>query len=359
VGIEIDFLAVGEEATSGDAIALRYGDLFGERREQRIVVIDGGNTESGHAVVDLVRNRYATDRIDLVVSSHPDQEHVGGLRIVIEELEVTELWMHQPWNHSAELDAARREGFAGAGFSDKLRESLNSASALESVATSRGVSIVEPFAGVVSDDGALIVVGPSVAYYEELLSELKLEQVSNFSLSGLFQKAADAVLGLVPETISHETLRDDGATQPQNNASVISLLTHEGQHHLFTGDAGIPAMENALDTLEAAGFTPGMLDFVQIPHHGSRRNVGPEVLDRLLGPKGQTQTHAAAFVSAARLGAPKHPAKKVTNAFRRRGYYVLATQGIPKWHSVNAPPRGDYGPVEPVPFYERVEDDED
>jgi len=33
----------------------------------------------------------------------------------------------------------------------------------------------------------------------------------------------------------------------------------------------------------ACGFPMQQFTFVQIPHHGSRRNVGPTVLNRLLG----------------------------------------------------------------------------
>jgi hypothetical protein len=44
---EIDFLPVGDGARSGDAIALRYGNLEGTRAEQTVVVIDGGFTDDG------------------------------------------------------------------------------------------------------------------------------------------------------------------------------------------------------------------------------------------------------------------------------------------------------------------------
>ena len=54
---------------------------------------------------------------------------------------------------------------------------------------------------------------------------------------------------------------------------------------MFTGDAGQPALRAAAQRLEAMGHVPDVwpLRFVQASHHGSRRNVGPTVLDRLLG----------------------------------------------------------------------------
>jgi len=41
VGYEIDFLAVGSGEKSGDAIALRFGDLLGPRTSRRVVAVDG------------------------------------------------------------------------------------------------------------------------------------------------------------------------------------------------------------------------------------------------------------------------------------------------------------------------------
>ena len=49
MGYEIDFLPVGDGARSGDAIALRYGNLEGTRAEQTVVVIDGGFTDDGRS----------------------------------------------------------------------------------------------------------------------------------------------------------------------------------------------------------------------------------------------------------------------------------------------------------------------
>jgi hypothetical protein len=59
--------------------------------------------------------------------------------------------------------------------------------------------------------------------------------------------------------------------------------------------------------------------FVQIPHHGSKRNVGPAILNRLIGsPVAQGTNKFTAFVSVPKKGEPKHPSKRVTNAFMRR-----------------------------------------
>jgi beta-lactamase superfamily II metal-dependent hydrolase len=199
-------------------------------------------------------------------------------------------------------------------------------------------------------------------YYEELLGQVEASgsRSSVITLSEQFRKLLKAAAQLVPETLWVETLRDDGETSPANNSSVITLLTVDGRKSLLTGDAGIPALEQSLDILESEGFEPGTLGFVQIPHHGSRHNVGPSVLDRLLGPKGQSARNSTAFASVPPKNPEhRHPHKKVTNAFNRRGYNVHLTQGSKKQHSHDAPDRAGWSTATPVGFHNQVEEDGD
>jgi len=354
MGFEIDFLAVGTEGKSGDAIALRYGDLLAEPQRQRVIIIDGGFSEVGHQLVEHVNKYYGTERVDIVVSTHPDQDHVAGIQTVLEEMEVGELWMHLPWKHSPELAAGSRS-FRRSHLSEILQKSLEQAEDLEGLARQRNIPILEPFYGRTSSDGCFRVLGPSVDYYEELLAEIEPQRALAAAIAALARKA----VRMVEETLHHETLTDAGQTSPQNNSSTICLLECDGEKRLFTSDAGIPALDQAIGRLEAEGYHPGEVTFVQVPHHGSRRNVGPSVLGRLLGPAGSGGTGRSAFVSAAPKAGPKHPSKKVTNAFARRGYQVYATQGNRLRHAENAPNRPNWVPASALPFYEQVEHEED
>jgi beta-lactamase superfamily II metal-dependent hydrolase len=352
---EIDFLPVGDGSKSGDAIALRYGNLSNPS-QQMVIVIDGGYTDDGEALVELIKTRYNTNFVDVVVSTHPDQDHVTGLEVILEKLRVGQLWMHQPWKHSQILSLSRSLRFQSSRMSEKVRAALQEASDLEAIAVRRGVPIIEPFTGTATGDGCFFVVGPDQPYYEELITQLPAEATQASALSKVLTRAAELAQRLVPESLHIETLTDGGETSIQNNTSVISVLSFDNRMSIFTGDAGIPSLERAIDTLEGMGYTPGVATFVQIPHHGSRRNVGPTILNRILGDKGTIEKRGTAFVSAAKDAAPKHPAKKVTNAFRRRGYMPHATVGDAKWHHYQAPDRYEYSPCEPLPLYSMVED---
>jgi beta-lactamase superfamily II metal-dependent hydrolase len=353
---EIDFLPVGDGARSGDAIALRYGNLKGTRAEQTVIVIDGGFSDDGEALVELIKTHYDTGRVDVVLGTHLEQDHIGGLAVVLRKLEVGQLWMHQPWVHSSALAESRSARFSNLHLSERLQESMRNASDLEDIAGDLEIPIVEPFTGLATPDGCFYVIGPDRAYYEELLGLLPQQETT---AAAVLRKLAEAVQTLVPESLSIETLTDAGKTTAQNNSSVISVLEVDGRTSIFTGDAGMPALDRAAEVLEAGGYSSGDCNLIQVPHHGSRRNVGPTILDRFLGSKGTKERRGTAYVSAAKEGAPKHPAKKVTNAYRRRGYPVHATQGDAKLYSWEAPDRPRYSPCDPLPLYSLVEPSDD
>ena len=155
-----------------------------------------------------------------------------------------------------------------------------------------------------------------------------------------------------------DELDDDDTTSAKNNSSVISQLVVDGRRLLFTGDAGVTALSYVADQLELSAQAD--LCFVQIPHHGSRRNVGPIVLDRLIGEavqEGETR-NITAIASTAKKGEPKHPRKAVMNAFTHRGVKALATRGKTIQHSYNAPDREGWGPMIPDDYHWEYEDEE-
>ncbi len=361
MGYEVDFLAVGDGEKSGDAIALRFGNLYGRRNEQMVVVIDGGYRESGEKLVEHIWHYYQTDRVDLAVSTHPDGDHACGLQVVLEYLEVDCLWMHQPWNHTKDIAWLFKDGrVTDYSVSKSLRESLEAAYRLEKLAKSKGIPIIEPFYGLKDASGYLRVLGPTQEFYENQLPYFRgtPEPREDTSLFAELVAGTGKFVKMILESWNYETLDNDGETSAENDSSTILLLTIGNQSLLFTADAGIPALTEVVNRLDWEGFDFSRLEFVQIPHHGSRRNVGPLLLNRLLGSPTSRRglLSKTSFVSTAKKGAPKHPSKKVTNAFQRRGFEVHATQGTNTSYSYNAPPRNGWTASMPLQFYTQVEE---
>lgn len=359
---EVDFMAVGDGERSGDAIALRFGNLAGPRSEQKVYVIDGGTKDSGEALVSHIQTFYHTDLVDVVISTHPDSDHSSGLAVVLEKLRVGCLLMHQPWNHAEDIhhlfDHDNR--VTPTGLEERAWRSLENVRDLEKLAAKKGIQIVEPFSDAFRD-----VLSPSKAFYQEQLANFRCmpEPAQQTSLKAMMEAvfgAVKEVIKKIAETWFTETLTEpeQDATSAENNSSVILLLDLAGERFLFTADAGVPALTAAADRAATLGIDLKAVKYLQVPHHGSKRNVGPAILDRILGPKlAQDSPTKVAFVSASKDGAPKHPAKKVVNAFQRRGARVFATQGKAlSQHSPDAPKREGWSDATKLPFYQEVDE---
>ena len=364
MGYEVDVIGVGDESKSGDAIAVRWGNLFGAREEQKVVIIDGGFRESGQDVVNHVRGHYRTNVVDVVISTHPDQDHVNGLHEVLDELSVWQLWIHKPWEHTYGLAGKFADGrLTDSSLGQRLRESHESASDLVWKAERKNILVVEPFAGLsLHNQQEFCVLGPTAPYYESLIPEFDGMPKEKKELTALIAELASIVPKTVKRLVSTwgvDVLDDNDTTSAENNSSVITALTVEGQRLLFTGDAGVTALSHAADHLDFS-FQNAQLRFFQIPHHGSRRNVGPTVLNRLIGyplPQGHSRS-VTAIASTAKRGEPKHPRKAVMNAFTHRGVKAIATRGCTTLHFHNAPARQGWIAATPDDYHWTYDDEE-
>jgi beta-lactamase superfamily II metal-dependent hydrolase len=186
-----------------------------------------------------------------------------------------------------------------------------------------------------------------------LIPQFRSTPDAKFSFGGLVEKTkdfAEKAIEWVEETLhmSTETLTDGNEHfSAENNSSVISLFIFDGKKFLFTGDADAEAIGHALDYAISQGISVDDIEVLHVPHHGSKHNVGPTLLNRL--------KVKAAQISAS-PNASKHPSKKVINAFLRRGSLVYHNGKQVICHkSTGAPLRRGYGPVQSLPFNAKVE----
>lgn len=357
---EIDFLDV-ESGKSGDAIALRY-EFNGEIR---IHVVDGGYQDTGEKLVEYIKKYYDNpSSISSVIVSHPDGDHAGGLRKVLEEFEVKELWMLRPWLYADELIDRFSRFKSVENLVRRLKEIYPAIVALEEIAERKNITILEPFQG--SEIGKFTVMAPTKTRYFDLIleSDKTPEAVneggkSDSSTFAFAEKLVRKAVGFIRSAWGEEVFSDE-ETSAENNMSVVQYAELCGKRILLTADAGRDALIEASEYAPVIGLRLPGIDRFQIPHHGSRRNVSTEVLDCWLGqrlsskPKKGEETFTA-IVSAADKD-KDHPRKSVIRAVIHRGARVITTEGGNIQIPCNAPTRDGWVAIEPLPYPEEQEE---
>jgi beta-lactamase superfamily II metal-dependent hydrolase len=341
---EIDFLPVGNGERSGDAICIRWQE---NNDKYKVMVVDGGIKESGEQIVEHIKQYYNTNVVDYVVNTHPDQDHASGLNVVLKQLEVRELWIHRPWEYTQEIiDYFKDKRITEESLRKRLQNSFSYVYPLEELAIEKRIPIKEPYQG--AKIGIFEVLSPSKEWYlHELIPDFnKTPDKKESVLQEGFEKVAEKVLNWIEETFDKETLNTDGTTSADNESSVILYANIDDRGILLTGDAGIRALNKAYEYKPTISHN---LKFIQIPHHGSRNNVNPDILDKLLGKKGQKTQNKTAFVSVSK-NSKTHPRQSVINAFIRRGCKVIATKDSTKRHYKGMPERGRWIKADPLEF---------
>lgn len=323
---EIDFLGV-ETSKSGDAITMRYS----VNNETGVHVVDGGYLDTGDQIVEHLKKYYGTTTIDHVVLTHPDRDHANGLRKVLEQCTVRNLWINRPWIYADQLidrfenyesvDALRR----------KLRSIYDATAMLEDIANEKGIPIHAPMQG--QKIGPFLVMAPTLNRYLDLIVD------SERTPEAIEESAFDSALGGVARAVKAATAYlkaiwgneffPPGPTSRENEMSVVQTAVLNGHRVLLTGDAGREALQEVIDYAPSIAFALPGIRYFQVPHHGGRHNVSTEILDQLLGPRldAQPAEHTWNALCSSAKADEDHPRKSVIRAVMHRGGHWAATEG--------------------------------
>ena len=116
--LEVSFIDVGQ----GDSILVEFPN--GEA-----MLVDAGPTDQGHAVVRYLQSQHVS-RIDILVATHPHEDHIGGMLDVMDAFRIGKIW-DSGYNHGSAtqewfLQAVQAEGIRfgtpSAGFTEDIGE---------------------------------------------------------------------------------------------------------------------------------------------------------------------------------------------------------------------------------------------
>lgn len=351
---EVDFLAV-ETAKSGDAITIRY-----RVNDQVCVhVTDGGFSDMGLKIVNHIDKHYGTNcYIDHVVLTHSDGDHARGLKYVLENSDIGALWMNRPWLYAEELIDRFATYKSVDALTWRLKKCYPTVLELEEIADGRGIQIYEAFQG--TQIGQFHVMSPPRATYLDLVVESEktpegVEEAEKTASQTLMESIASVLAGakdLVVSLWGNEVFSPN-ETSAENEMSVVQAARICGKTILLTGDTGRRGLQAVVDYAPQVELHLPGIDRFQVPHHGSRRNINTDLLDKILGQRLPSQGASSglftAIVSSAKADV-HHPRKSVERAMIHRGAHLVATEGQDICTSHNAPARVGWSSVACRPY---------
>jgi beta-lactamase superfamily II metal-dependent hydrolase len=349
---EVDFLPVGD--SYGDAIVIRYGD---DTNGYALHVVDGGRTDTADTIIKHIETCYPGYYINHMVVSHADNDHACGLIGVMKRFSVKHLWMNRPWLYARETLQHFHGNYTLQGLIDEMKQRHSYLVELEELANAQSTQIHEAFQGATI--GRFTVLAPTRERYISLIPDLEKTPTSYKEDSAtasfpLLRSILDAAKQWLDENWDVETLSENPQppTSASNESCVVQYATlEEGRHILLTADVGPVGLTEAAAYAASLGFL--YPTFVQMPHHGSRHNVTPSVLDRWLGPRKPRGTATGTAFCSIGAQKPEYPRGQVKNAFIRRGFKVYANRTIAISHSSGG--GHGWGPLPAEAFDDKVE----
>ncbi|MBE6005382.1 MAG: hypothetical protein E7232_15140 [Lachnospiraceae bacterium] len=354
---EVDFIGVGknEAKQDADAICFRWKDGNGD---YKIAIYDAGFKPHGEAMVNHLNKYYFNDPddkldksqkyIDYVFASHPHNDHVSGIPIILDNFSIGCIYMNMPWLYTDELlKIADSDGRSTEKtLEEELREDYSLINDIEKQARKQRIEIRPAFAGTKIDGGVLRILSPGRGFYlQKVIESKKTQRIQPIKEECSFSENGKELRDGAYESWSGETLGDEHVeTDAENDTSIVLYGFKDRGGMLLCGDAGVESLENAeITARRECILLKDDVKFVEIPHHGGRHNVSTALLDQLFGSPlvENEEANKTAYVSVAE--GSDHPRKVVVNAYIRRGFKVFKTDGGIRWHhSGDMPRRNDF-----------------
>ncbi len=291
------------QAGHGDCIWIEYGEESGPIHR---ILIDGGTSGTYRKVKERIEALPDADRhFDLLVITHIDADHIGGVLKLFEddELSITfdDIWFNG-YQHLTDLETlGAKQGEALTDHLEKPGVNWNKAFAGKASRVDNSGN----FTPVVLPGGmCLTLLSPT----QKELAELKPKWIEEAQKAGLDPEkrledtedtdtrpsGLEALGGELPdvnELADTETITDSSKA---NGSSIAFIAEFAGKRVLFSGDAHGPVLIEAIEQYCPDGKALD-IDMFKTPHHGSDANVSTELLKRLNCPRYLISTNGAYF----------------------------------------------------------------
>ncbi|MCL7762824.1 MBL fold metallo-hydrolase [Polaribacter sp. Z014] len=286
-------------AYNGDSILIK---TFDENKDDFIILVDGGTPSTFD--YSLKKNLNGISKINLLVLTHIDSDHVGGLikffkNSLINKIEIDEVWINQPnsdlnknANEKALISVRQAENLKALIIEKKPYSKIREITIADNVINIKGLEFT--------------ILSPTVEIKDKFYEVYEKEKVSlnqenlevNISLSiAEYSKSLKELnkIDFKPDSSINKDI--------YNSSSIAFVLKCPDVNLLLLADSRAEIITKRLKELGHNIESPLEVDYVKISHHGSLNNTSQELLslikssNYLISTNGGTASH-------------KHPARE-------------------------------------------------
>ncbi len=321
--LKVSFLDVGQ----GDSTLLRTA-------KGAAVLIDSG-PPSGPFKESLSEEINLFDKnIDLVLSTHPDADHIGGLKGVLQKYEVgmyLDSFVRSSSDLYLETERMLREKkqprlFAYEGMKIRISDSGSSFGKNAFPRDTNGspppileIEILAPsFEYVLGKIKSCADAETEKILKKNLASASKKAKAKKSSGTGERPAVTATLSATDKKTIKKKCV--SGELMDTNEMSVVALVRYGKSKIMLTGDAPVKVEKYALQKLRRTGFESIQdlhVDILKAGHHGSKTSTGDFFVEAL------RPTYA--IISASKSNRYGHPHKSVTDTLEKFGSKIFST----------------------------------
>lgn len=308
------FKIIALPASYGDCLWIEYGP----EDAPQVVLIDAGPSVPEVLISQLKHLAARNGFIELVVVTHVDRDHIGGILNLLKEdfygVAVRDLWFNG-FRHLPSTDELET-------FGEKQGERLTQLLLEKKVAwnvvrNNAGFMVTPEFCPEFELPGGakITLLSPDAEQLKRLRANWVkvcgeadlyadvLAQTLYFGKEGLETFGAKA---LDISALAAEPFTEDDSEA--NGSSIAFIIEYEGKRVLFGADAYPSRILKSLEL--AAGNPPYKFDLVKVPHHGSENNISKEFVEMLDCNKYLFSTNGAIY---------KHPAQQAVSRIIKHG----------------------------------------
>lgn len=285
--MEIKFL----QAFNGDSIWISLKDFNGTKRN---ILIDGGRSDTFYdplrgngplkKAIDHIKKN--GEKIDLLVLSHIDNDHIEGLLKWFEIDKEAPKLIKEMWFNSGRSIATYFKEEINKDLDITLKHPDPLTGVTEGLELEKYLLENKLWEGKIIKKGFewknfglnIQILTPTKSQLKKLLKEYK-DKTGDPIYTGTTGPDWNRNIKTIIQEESLEGYNFESDRSKKNASSITMLITYSGKKFLFLADSHPKEVYKSLIELGVSNKNPIELDFMQISHHGSKKNTNKELLD--------------------------------------------------------------------------------